>query len=161
GEPNAVQGKISVPDEVLIFMNTKQGLMSDVRLRRAALAAIAPEDMLAAAFGDPSLWTAEGSLYPKDNIWYDEKAPGCNAHDPKKAAAMLKAAGYDGRPIRFLTTTQYDYMYKVAQVGQANLEDAGFKVDLQVLDWATLLQKRADPANWELFITSGPPPADP
>ena len=73
--------------------------------------------------------------------------------DPQKAAAMLKAAGYEGRPVRILATMQYDYMYKVAQVAQPNLEEAGFKVDLQVMDWATLLQKRADPANWDIFVT--------
>jgi peptide/nickel transport system substrate-binding protein len=144
-----------------MFMNTKAGLMSDVRIRRAALAAIAPQDMLAAAFGDPSLWQAGGSLYPPGTAYYDPDTPGYDTNDPKKAGAMLKAAGYDGRPVRILTTMQYDYMYKIAQVAQPNLEDAGFKVDLQVMDWATLLQKRADPANWEMFVTSGPVQPEP
>jgi peptide/nickel transport system substrate-binding protein len=46
-------------------------------------------------------------------------------------------------------------MYKVALVAQPNMEEAGFKVDMQLMDWATLLQKRNDPANWDVFITSG------
>jgi peptide/nickel transport system substrate-binding protein len=160
-ERGALQGKMNVPVLVAMFLNTKAGLMSDVRIRRAVQTAIAPEDMLAAAFGDPSLWRADGSLYPKGTAYYDPETPGYNIHDPNKAGAMLKAAGYDGRPVRMLTTTQYDYMYKVAQVAQPNLEDAGFKVDMQVMDWATLLQKRADPANWDIFITSGPVQPEP
>jgi peptide/nickel transport system substrate-binding protein len=160
-EHGALQGKMTVPVLVALFLNTKAGLMSDVRIRRAAQAAIAPEDMLAAAFGDPSLWRADGSLYPKGTAYYDPETPGYNTHDPKQAAAMLKAAGYDGRPVRILATMQYDYMYKVAQVAQPNLEEAGFKVDLQVMDWATLLQKRADPANWDIFVTSGPVQPEP
>jgi peptide/nickel transport system substrate-binding protein len=155
------RGKMSVPELLTLFMNTKAGLMSDVRIRRAVLAAIAPEDMLAAAFGDPSLWQAVGSLYPRGTPFYDPDTPGYNAHDPEKAAGLLKAAGYDGRPVRILTTTQYDFMYKVALVAQPNLEDAGFKVDMQILDWATLLQKRADPANWDIFVTSGTLPPEP
>ncbi|HEX3349882.1 MAG TPA: ABC transporter substrate-binding protein [Acetobacteraceae bacterium] len=160
-EKAALQGKMTVPNLALMFLNTKAGLMSDVRIRRAALAAIAPEDMLAAAFGDPSLWHAEGSLYPNGTAYYDPDTPGYNTNDPKNAAAMLKAAGYDGRPVRILTTMQYDYMYKIAMVAQPNLEDAGFKVDVQVMDWATLLQKRTDPRNWEMFVTSGPVQPEP
>ena len=70
--------------------------MSGVRIRLALLAAIAPEDILAAAFGDPSLRRAEGSLYPKGTALYDAETPAYNSHDPAKAAAMLKVGGYDG-----------------------------------------------------------------
>jgi hypothetical protein len=35
-------------------------------------------------------------------------------------------------------------MYKVPLVAQPNLEDVGFKVDMQLMDWAPLLQKRND-----------------
>ncbi|MFP3632948.1 ABC transporter substrate-binding protein, partial [Burkholderia sp. SIMBA_045] len=38
-------------------------------------------------------------------------------------------------------------------VAQAQLEMAGFKVDLQVLDWATLLQRRGDDKGWDAFFT--------
>ena len=67
----------------------------------------------------------------------------------------MKAAGYNGQPIRFLTTTQYDYMFKIVSVAAANLQDVGFTCDVQVMDWPTMLQKRADPKNWEAFCTSG------
>jgi ABC-type transport system substrate-binding protein len=66
-----------------MFLNTKAGLMPDVRIRRALLAAI----------GDPLLWRAAGSPYPQGTNFYDPETPGYDAHDPAKAAAMLKAAG--------------------------------------------------------------------
>jgi peptide/nickel transport system substrate-binding protein len=155
GKKGVVAGIMTAPVLLTMFLNTKAGLMSDVRIRRAVLAAIAPEDMLAAAFNDPSLWRAEGALYPKGTAFYDAETPGYNSHDPAKAATMLKAADYDGRPVRILTTTQYDYMYKIALVAQPNLEDAGFKVDMQLMDWATLLQKRNNAADWDIFVTAG------
>jgi peptide/nickel transport system substrate-binding protein len=145
----------------ILIMNTKAGLMSNVTMRRAVQAAVAPADMMAAAFGDPTLWSLEGSLYAQGTAWYDPETPGYNQNDPKQAAALLKQAGYAGQPIRILTTTQYDYMYKIGQVAQANLQDAGAKVDLQVMDWATLLQKRQNPKLWEAFITSTGVPTDP
>jgi peptide/nickel transport system substrate-binding protein len=160
-QPNVKQGTMIVPGWAIIVMNTKGILSADLRIRQAALAAISPADMLAAAFGPPSVWTLEGSIYPKGTELYIADAPGYNAHDPAKAAAMLKDAGYKGQPFRIFTTAQYDYMFKIAQVAEANLTEAGFKVDLQVMDWATLLQRRNDASIWEAFVTSSPIFPDP
>jgi peptide/nickel transport system substrate-binding protein len=145
---------------ILIF-NTKAGPMSQVGARRAAQAAVSPPDMLAAAFGAPEFWRLEGSIYPEGTEWYDPATPGYNQADPKKATELLRASGYNGAPVRLLVTQQYEYMFKIGQVTKVNLEDAGFKVDLQVMDWATLLQKRTDPALWEGFIAAHSVVAEP
>ena len=52
-----------------------------------------------------------------------------------------------------LTSVQYDYQDKIAQVTQANLTEAGFNIDLQVTDWATILQRRQNPDQWDAFVT--------
>jgi peptide/nickel transport system substrate-binding protein len=44
-------------------------------------------------------------------------------------------------------------MYKSALVSQQQMEEAGFKVDLQVLDWATLVQRRNKPELYDVFST--------
>ena len=36
---------------------------------------------------------------------------------------------------------------------EANLTDAGFKIELVVTDWATILQRRQNPDQWEAFVT--------
>jgi peptide/nickel transport system substrate-binding protein len=33
------------------------------------------------------------------------------------------------------------------------MKAAGFKVQLDVVDWATLIQRRGDPALWDIYIT--------
>jgi len=74
----------------------------------------------------------------------------------------LKEAGYTGQPVRWITTKEYEYMYNSALVARQQMEEVGFKVDLQVLDWATLVQRRNKPERWDLFttgITFGPDPA--
>jgi peptide/nickel transport system substrate-binding protein len=153
GNPNVDAGVLTAALWVLFIMNTKKGVMSNVLLRRAAQAAINCSDTLAAAFGDPSLWTLQGSIYPQGTAWFDAEAPGYNQGDPDKAAALLKQAGYGGEPIRVLTSVQYDYQYKTAQVIQASLVEAGFKIDLVVTDWATILQRRQNPDQWDAFVT--------
>jgi peptide/nickel transport system substrate-binding protein len=120
------QGLVASPNTSNMIFNTKAGVLSDVRLRRAVRLAIVPSDMLAAAFGPPQLWRLEGSIYPNGTDWYDPATPGYDVHDLDKAKALMKEAGYDGKPIRFLVTTQYDYMFKIGQVAQAQLEDVGF-----------------------------------
>ncbi len=160
-QPNVKQGLVDSPNSSNMIFNTKGGVLSDPRLRRAIRYAIIPSDMLTAAFGAPPMWHLEGSIYPKGTAWYDPETPDYNVHDPDKAKALMKEAGYDGKPLRFLVTKQYDYMFKIGQVAQAQLAEVGFTVDVQVMDWATLLQKRTDPNLWEAFIAAHSLVADP
>jgi peptide/nickel transport system substrate-binding protein len=44
-------------------------------------------------------------------------------------------------------------MYKIALVSKQQLEEVGFKIDLQVVDWATLVQRRNKPELYEVFST--------
>ena len=121
GVPDVVPGTLTAALWVLFIMNTKTGTMSNVLIRRAAQAAINCSDALAAAFGDKSLWTLQGSIYPQSTAWFDPEVPGYNQGNTDKAAALLKQANYKGEPIKILTSTQYDYQYKTAQVIEANL----------------------------------------
>src|SRR4029077_6013574 len=72
------------------------------------------------------------------------------------ARRLLKEAGYAGQPVRWMTTQEYDYMYKTALVAKQQLEDVGFKIDLQVLDWATLAQRWNNPELFDVFSTAVP-----
>jgi len=135
-----------------MIMNNKSALTGNVDLRRAMQSALSLPDMLMAAFGDPQFFAVKGPFYDKDTPFFSE-AGARGAADPKKAADLLKKAGYKGQPIRIMTSTQYDFLYKMSLVAQQNLQDAGFTVDLQVLDWATLVQRRNDPNAWDALFT--------
>ncbi|WP_061978974.1 ABC transporter substrate-binding protein [Aureimonas sp. AU20] len=142
----------------VFIMNTKEGLMSDVAKRRAVLTALNPEDMLIAGFGSTDFFAVDGALYPDGYSWHNEE--GVSAYgigDPEKAAAALKEAGYDGTtPLRILTSRQYEFHYKMAEVAAEYLKLAGFPVQLDVVDWATLTQRRQDPKLWDIYITHSP-----
>jgi peptide/nickel transport system substrate-binding protein len=79
--------------------------------------------------------------------------------DVEKAKALLKAAGYNGQPIVVLDPTDNSILHGPALVVQATLQRIGAKVDLQGMDWSTLLQRRASKAppgqgGWNLFVTN-------
>lgn len=154
-------GLMTIPTWPIIMFNTKQGPMANVKLRLAAQAAIVPEDMMAATFSDRSLWKLEGSIFPKGTEWWIENPAGYNQHDMAKAKSLVKESGYKGEPVRLLAAPQDDYMIKVGQVAYQNLTDAGINVDLKVLDWATVLQVRTKPDQFEGFVTGEGGETDP
>ncbi|TCP82079.1 peptide/nickel transport system substrate-binding protein [Rhizobium sp. PP-CC-2G-626] len=142
---------------VFVF-NTAEGVAKDVAIRKAIRQALSMEDMLAAAFGSTDFYALDGDIYPKSFVWNTDA--GVEGHynlaDPEGSAEAAKAAGYDGKPIRILTSRQYEFHYKMAQVAAEYLKLAGFTVDLQVVDWATLTQRRADKGLWDIYITHSP-----
>ena len=145
-------------------LNHKQGLMTDKRIRQAMQAALDMEPIMAAGFGDKAFYRVDpGLMHPETPQWHS-KAGGelYNQKNPEKAKKLLKEAGYTGTPVRWITTKEYEYMYKHALVAKQQMEAAGFKVDLQVLDWATLVQRRNKPDQFDVFstaITFNPEPA--
>jgi len=137
-----------------MVMNTKQGLMSNVTMRQAVLAALNMEEALRAAYGDERFWSLESSYFAKGIIWYSPAGKEYyNQNNPEKARELAKQAGYAGEPIRFLVSSDYKHHYDQAVVLAQQLRAAGFNVDLQVYDWATLLQRRANPELWDIFFS--------
>ena len=55
----------------------------------------------------------------------------------EKAKALLKEAGYDGRPIVLLQVTDLASLANLGPVAKAQLERVGFKVDMRPADWQT------------------------
>ena len=77
----------------------------------------------------------------------------------QKAQDLLKEAGYDGTPIVLMHSTDLHVLTNLAPVAKSLMEKAGFKVDMQSMDWQTVVARRAkkDPPNaggWNAFLTS-------
>ncbi len=143
-------------------MNMKEGLLVKKPLRQAVQVALNPNDMMLAAFSDERFFSVDGSIFPEGSFWHTQAGVARYGEgDPEAAAKLLKEAGYDGTPLRLMTSRQYEFHYKIGEVAKAYLEAAGFKVDLQVVDWATLTTRRADPKEWDIFITHSNFPGDP
>ena len=139
----------------LVFMNSKAGpLQSNFKLRQAIQAALNKEDALRVSIGPEKLWRANGSFLPAGNFWHSESGTGLFSEgDAEKANALATEAGYDGTPIKFLVSTNYAFHYDQAVVFTRQLLDAGINVQMVVVDWATLIKKRAQPEEWDMFFT--------
>jgi peptide/nickel transport system substrate-binding protein len=147
----SVEPRIASPSSLVAArLNHKQGLMTGRKLRQAFQAALDMEPIMAAVAGHPLFYRLDPALFPPELVLWRSKAGGAayNQNDKDKARRLLKEAGYTGQPVRWLTTKEYEHHYKTALVAKQQLEEVGFKIDLQVLDFATLVQRQNKP---ELF----------
>jgi peptide/nickel transport system substrate-binding protein len=129
-------------------------------VRQAVAYALNQKDMLASVIGDPEWFRECKSLFPcgsplESTKGFDDKLDSNFA----KARALLQEAGYDGTPIVLMQSTDIIALSNLAPVSKSLLEKAGFKVDVQAMDWQTLVARRAkkDPpaaGGWHAFLTS-------
>ncbi len=147
----------------LMFVNSRDGwLAGNYPMRQAILEALNMTEALQVSVGDEELWDAQGSFFPETSIWYTEAGTEKYSQgDPEKAAQMAKDAGYDGTPIKFLVSTNYQQHFDQANVFKRQLADAGINVELNVTDWATLMKERSEPEVWDFFMTHHGPAPDP
>lgn len=157
GDPNleAILGNSGLA--VGVF-NKSEGLMVDEDMRRAVLAAVDPQAMLTAAYGNEDFFSDFSSLMPEDSPWYLAPDPEFDdmrsSPNPDLAADFLEDAGYDGETVRILGTRDYEDMYSLAVMLQQQLEAAGMNTDLMIQDWPTVTERREDPSEYEITLTS-------
>ena len=74
-------------------------------------------------------------------------------HEPsiEKAKAALQAAHYDGTPVVVMIANDLEAPRVASQILADRLKRAGFNVDAQVMDWATLLQRRTSRNGWSVY----------
>ena len=152
----SIQVKISAaPIFGLMFMNSTAGpLATNTKMRQAIMAALNMEQALQVSVGEPQLYNATGSFFAEGNIWNTSAGTDAyNQGDSDTAKTLAEEAGYDGKPIKLLVSTNYKAHFDDASVFTRQLADAGINVQMIVVDWATLLQLRGQPNEWDMFMT--------
>jgi peptide/nickel transport system substrate-binding protein len=139
----------------VLVLNLKQGLLTDRRLRQAIQAAVNVEPAMLVAMGHRDFFRVDPGLFFQEQTWHSTAGARLyNQHDPVKARRLLQEAGYQGQPLRWMVTTEYEHHYKPALVVKSQLEEIGLKIDLQVSDWATVVSRRNKPELWDIFSTA-------
>jgi peptide/nickel transport system substrate-binding protein len=141
---------------LVAVLNKKEGLLTNQKLRQAWQAAIDIEPIMKGVAGGRSeFYRMDSSLAFAELATWHTNLSGLpwNERNKEKAKRLMQEAGYKGEPIRFVTTQEYKWMYDFALLTKQQLEDVGFVVDLQVVDWATLVKRRNNPKEYEAFTT--------
>lgn len=142
-------------------MNWLHPPFDDVAIRRAALEALGQTETLSAMMSNPDYYETCPSMYGCGiPLTTDAGAsPLMDGPSPDKAKAMLEEAGYDGTPVVLMQPTDVVTLTAQPVISAQLLREAGFTVDMQPMDWQTLVTRRASQAppsegGWNLFFTT-------
>ncbi|MBX9454090.1 MAG: ABC transporter substrate-binding protein [Mesorhizobium sp.] len=142
-------------------MNFKHPPFDDVKIRQAALMAMSQEPVLATLIGNPEYYQMCGAVFgcgtPLESATGTESLTG--GGDAAGAKALLEEAGYDGTPIVLMQPTDVVTLTAQPVVAAQQLREAGFNVDMQAMDWQTLVTRRASQSapsegGWNIFFTN-------
>ncbi len=129
-------------------------------MRRAVLAALYQADYLDASLGDPAYYKLCGAMLSCISAYQTEDgATQTKPANLAQARALLKDSGYAGEKIVVLHPTDVRSLSSLAPVTAQALRSIGMNVEVQSMDWATLLSRRSKDAplaegGWSIFHSS-------
>ena len=156
--------EVIIPDKLgstyIFRMNWKHPPFNDVRYRRAAGLALNQIDFMQAVIGDPRYYKECRAMFTCGTpLETDAGFDGMLKSNFEASKKILQEAGYDGTPIVVLQSTDLPVLTNLAPVAKTLLEKGGFKVDMQSMDWQTLVARRAkkdppDKGGWNIAMTA-------
>jgi len=148
-DPRGTQGWIR-PNHLQPPFNNKKA-------RQALLYMVDQAAYLQAAIGQPKYFRTCPALFTCGGPW--ESSAGAPAkQDLSHARQLVKESGYDGRPVVVLDPSDIALTHGAALVSRELMTQVGFNVDLQAMDWSTVVARRAkkDPpaqGGWNVLFT--------
>jgi len=144
----------------MIRLNHLHPPFDNVKARQAMYYLVNQEDFLRAIVGDPKYYrVCHGVLTCGGPYDPDTGKQWMKEYNPKKAMQMLKEAGYKGEPITVFAATDHNTITPATQVLIQSMREAGINVDVQSMDWGSVVSRRAKkepPAQggWNIFVTT-------
>ena len=128
-------------------------------IRRAVLMAVRQADFMTAVAGtDRSYWRDKVGVFNVISPLATAAGTDVMTGDVEKAKRALAEAGYQGERVIILAPVDFASIYPLAEVGADLLKKVGMTVDLQAMDWGTVVQRRAskeppEKRGWNIFFT--------
>lgn len=143
--------------EVLLSFNNGKAPFNNLKVRQAARHAIDHKALLDTCWAGRG--TLIGSMVPPTDPWYEDQT-GLYPHDLAKAKALVAETNVAATPVR-LRIPSLPYAVSCGQVVKSQLEQAGFKVTLDQLEfpavWLTTVFTDAD---YDMSIVAHVEPRD-
>jgi peptide/nickel transport system substrate-binding protein len=150
-DPRGTQGWIR-PNHLHPPFNNKKA-------RQALLWMVDQEQYLAAAIGQKKFYRKCASVFPCGTpLETTAGADGLLKPDLNRSKQLVKESGYDGKPVVVFDPSDIPLTHGAALVTRELMTQIGFNVDLQAMDWSTVVARRAKkepPAQggWNLLFT--------
>ncbi|MCC7271819.1 MAG: ABC transporter substrate-binding protein [Alphaproteobacteria bacterium] len=134
----------SAPTPVMhgILLQTRDPVLANPGMRRAIAAAVDTEEIVAAVSN--GLGRPNNSVVSTASAFHGAVERQGFRHDPELARRLLREAGYRGEPIRLIANKRAVVpSFAVAVIAQAMLQAVGLNVEIEVMEWATQLDRYA------------------
>ncbi len=144
--------------QIVIRLNHLQPPFDNVQARRALLLALDQQELVDATAGDPALGHPCRAMFGCGGPYATDA--GAPVRDLAQARQILAASGVDlGKPVVQLLVGNDPTVTPAGQVIGQTLTSLGFKLDQQVVDFATFAQRRlkttpADAGGWSIGNTT-------
>lgn len=142
-------------------LNFTQPPFDNQKVRQAALLAVGQKQVLEAQVGNnQKLYQTCAAVFGCGNAAASNYgADKLIAPHPAEAKALLKEAGYTNAPVVLLSPTDNAKLTPMGPVLAQQLRAAGFNVQLQSMDWATVTTRRTSKAptsagGWSAFFST-------
>lgn len=138
-------------------MNHTTAPFDNPKLRRAMLRLVDPAQFMTAYLTDRSMWKDGRSFYLSTSPFHTSR--GWITPDLDEARRLVAESGYDGTPVAILDAQDSTISHTFALVAADLMRKAGLNVDVQAMDWATLVQRRLSKApvsqgGWAMFSSA-------
>jgi peptide/nickel transport system substrate-binding protein len=134
-----VMGVIDAGKNTLL-MQTNDPVLKDERIRQAIALSLDMKQIVEAS--SEGLGHVNNSAVPDNSAFYSATQKKGYRYDPAKAKQLLKAAGYQGQPIVILANKRAHVpSFSVAVLSQAMMQAVGINAKIEVLEWATQLDR--------------------
>jgi len=141
-----------------LLFQTRDPLLRDVRIRRALALSLDTEEI--ARTVSEGLSKRNNSAIPSSSPFHSPVQATGFKQDLAEARRLLAAAGYTGQPIKLVATKRYNSLFDAAVLVQAMAQAVGLKIEIEVLDWATQLD-RYGKGDYQLMSFTYSPRLDP
>ena len=147
-------------NQYVLRFNTIHKPFDNPKIRQAVFYALNQEDFLKAVHGDAKYYKICKALFICGSpLATDKGMEGLLESNFKKSRELLAEAKYDGTPVVLLHSTDLEVLTNLAPVAKSLLERGGFKVDMQSMDWQSVVARRVkkdapNAGGWNMFITS-------
>ncbi|MGO4623202.1 ABC transporter substrate-binding protein [Ensifer sp. 2TAB8] len=143
----------------LLYFQTRDKVLSNVAVRRAMAEALDLDQLVAAVSNGTG--EANASMVSADSIFYSDVQKTKIPMDLEKAKKNLADAGYKGEQITIIANKRGNVpSFPAAVVAQAMMQQVGLNVQIEVLDYATQVDRRRS-GNYQVISQSVAPRLDP
>ena len=122
-----------------LLLQTRDPLLKDVRIRQAIALGIDSQTIVRGITN--ALAKVNNSAVPETSPFYSAIQKTGFQTDVVKAKKLLQEAGYNGQVIKLTTNKRYHSMFDMALLTQSLAAKVGINIELEVLDWATQLDR--------------------